>query len=42
MRRAYYKTSEEANKVVNDIIRKTGYVLTVLYDDKKQMYYILY
>ena len=42
MRRAYYKTISEANTVANDIILKTKYVLAVLYDTKKQMYYIEY
>jgi hypothetical protein len=42
MRKAYYKTIEEANKVANEVMLKTKYVLTVLYDDKKQLYYITY
>ena len=42
MRKAYYKTIEEANNVANEIMKKTKYVLTVLYDNKKQLYYIPY
>lgn len=42
MRKAYFKTIEDANKVANEIILKTKFVLPVLYDTKKQMYFIEY